>query len=94
MYIYHAHTQFAGDRNWALTQVVATTGSPAAVEPAVRATIAAIDPQLVVYHPAPLTDVIGRGTAQRVFVLRLLTASPRSRSAWRRLGCSACSPTG
>jgi len=73
-YIYHAHTQFAGDRNWALSQVVATIGSPAAVESAVRGTIAAIDPQLVVYHPAPLTDVIGRGTAQRVFVLRLLTS--------------------
>jgi putative ABC transport system permease protein len=73
-YIYHAHTQFAADRNWELSQVVATTGSPTAIVSAVRGTIAAIDPQLVVYRPAPLTDVIGRGTAQRVFVLRLLTS--------------------
>jgi predicted permease len=73
-YIYHAHTQFASDRNWALTQVVAATGSPESIESAVRRAIAAIDPQLVVYRPAPLADVIGRGSAQRVFILRLLAS--------------------
>jgi len=73
-YIYHAHTQYAGDRNWALSQVVATTGSPESVVSAVRGAIASLDPQLVFYHPAPLADVIGRGTAQRVFILRLLTS--------------------
>jgi putative ABC transport system permease protein len=73
-YIYHAHTQYAGDRNWALSQVVATTGSPESMEAAVRGAIATVDPQLVFYHPAPLADVIGRGTAQRVFILRLLTS--------------------
>ena len=74
LYVYHWHVQFAGDRNWALTQVVATTVPPESVEPAVRSAIAEIDPQLVVYHPAPLADVIGRGSAQRVFVLRLLAS--------------------
>jgi ABC-type antimicrobial peptide transport system permease subunit len=74
MYIYHAHRQFASDRNWALSQVVATSGPPESIESAVRAAIATIDPLLVFYHPAPLTDVIGRGTAQRVFILRLLTS--------------------
>jgi len=47
---------------------------PTAIVSAVRGAVAAIDPQLVVYRPAPLTDVIGLGTAQRVFVLRLLTS--------------------
>ena len=28
MVVYHAHRQFAGNRNWALTQVVATERSP------------------------------------------------------------------
>jgi ABC-type antimicrobial peptide transport system permease subunit len=74
MYIYHAHTQYAGDRNWALSQVVATTRSPESLVSAVRGAIAAIDPQLVMYHPASLADAIGRGTAQRVFILRLLTS--------------------
>ena len=74
LYVYHPHTQFAGDRNWALSQVVATSGAPESIEAAVRNAIAAIDPQLVVYHPASLADVIGRGAAERVFVLRLLTS--------------------
>lgn len=74
LYVYHWHVQFAGDRNWALTQVVATTTPPESVMPAVRSAIAEVDPQLVVYHPASLADVIGRGSAQRVFVLRLLTS--------------------
>ena len=74
LYVYHSHAQFAGDRNWALTQVVATTIPPESIEPAVRSAIAEIDPQLAVYRPAPLADVIGRGSAQRVFVLRLLTS--------------------
>ena len=29
LYVYHPHTQFAGDRNWALAQVISTTGAPA-----------------------------------------------------------------
>jgi len=71
-YIYHAHRQFAGDRNWSLTQVVRTTGSMDAVQTEARRAIAALDPQLVMYKPVALTDAIGRGEAQRVFTLRLL----------------------
>jgi hypothetical protein len=73
-YVYYPHAQFAGDRNWALTQVVRTTGSVAALVPAVRRAIAALDPQLVVYDPMPLGDAIGRGEAQRTFTLRLLAS--------------------
>jgi predicted lysophospholipase L1 biosynthesis ABC-type transport system permease subunit len=70
--VYHAHAQFAGDRNWALTQVVSTTTHPEQLEPTIRRAIAALDPQLVMYHPMTLDDAIGRGSAQRLFILRVL----------------------
>jgi len=73
-YVYHAHVQFAGDRNWALAQVVATTKAPESIESGVRRVLASIDPQLVMHHPAPLDETIGRGEAQRVFTLRLLAS--------------------
>jgi predicted lysophospholipase L1 biosynthesis ABC-type transport system permease subunit len=85
-YVYHAHTQFAGDRNWALTQVVRTTGSPAALLPTVRRVVASLDPQLVVYDPTPLGDAIGRGEAQRAFTVRLLTTFALSALALSALG--------
>ncbi len=73
-YVYHAHTQFAGDRNWALTQVVRTTGSLDALLPAARRVVASLDPELVVHDPVPLADAIGRGEAQRRFTLQLLAS--------------------
>lgn len=72
LYVYHAHTQFAGDRNWTLDQVIATSGSAAGVEAAVRRTLAALDPQLVMFQPTTLDQAIGRGAAQRLFTLRIL----------------------
>jgi predicted permease len=72
-YVYHPHRQFAGDRNWSLFQVVRTTGSLDQLQGEVRRVIASLDPQLVMYKPTPLTEAIGRGEAQRVFTLRLLT---------------------
>jgi predicted permease len=72
-YVYHPHRQFAADRNWALTQVVRTNGSLEELQGSVRRAIATLDPQLVVFKPMALTDAIGRGEAQRVFTLRLLT---------------------
>jgi putative ABC transport system permease protein len=73
-YVYHAHRQFAGDRNWSLAQVVSVGGGRAAPQEAIRHTLAGMDPQLVMYRPAMLDDVIGRGAAQRVFTLRILMA--------------------
>jgi len=72
-YVYHAHRQFAGDRNWSLTQVVRATGSLDALQGDVRRELGSLDPQLVMYKPLALTEAIGRGEAQRVFTLRLLT---------------------
>ena len=61
--VYHAHRQFADNRNWALTQVVATELPPERILANVRAEIAALDPELVVHRAAPMTEVVGRGLA-------------------------------
>jgi ABC-type antimicrobial peptide transport system permease subunit len=77
MFVYHPHRQFAGDRNWTLTQVVALNeyaGVNGAIQRSVRSAIAAIDPLLVMYKPAMLDEAVGRGAAQRVFTLRILGA--------------------
>jgi predicted permease len=72
--VYHVHDQFSGDRNWALYEVVAVRGAMDPVTQAARRTLAAIDPALVLDQPASLDDVIGKGTAQRAFTLKVLMA--------------------
>jgi predicted permease len=72
--VYHAHRQFAVNRNWLLTQVVATELPAASILPAVQAAVAALDPELVVYRPAPLDDVVGRGVGRERFALALMAA--------------------
>jgi hypothetical protein len=71
---YQAHRQFADNRNWALTQAVATNLPPEQILPAVRAQVAALDPQLVVHRAAPLAEVLGRGVARDRFALVLMGA--------------------
>ena len=71
-YVYHPHRQFAGDRNWALTQLVLTDGPALDFLPQARRILASLDPRLVVDQPMALGDAIGRGTAQRVFTMRIL----------------------
>ncbi len=70
--VYHVHDQFSGDRNWALYEVVSVRGSMDAVTQAARRTLAGIDPALVMDQPASLDDMIGEGTAQRAFTLKVL----------------------
>ena len=72
--VYSAHRQYAGNRNWALTQVVATDDPPERILPAVRAVVAAIDPELVVYRAAAMTEVVGRGASRERFALVLMGA--------------------
>lgn len=72
MAIYHAHRQFAGNRNWALTQVVATERPPEQMLSAVREAVARLDPELVVYRPLTMADVVGRGTSRERFALVLM----------------------
>lgn len=73
-YVYHPHSQFAGDRNWALEQVIRYRGEVAPVEVAVRHALANDDPRLVMYRPMRLDQAIGQGAAQRLFTLQLLVA--------------------
>ncbi|MEP6690899.1 MAG: ABC transporter permease [Gemmatimonadaceae bacterium] len=73
-YTYHAHTQFAGDRNWALTQLVRASGALEPLRAEARRTLASLDPQLVMFKPTTLAEAIGRGEAQRVFTLRILAS--------------------
>jgi hypothetical protein len=72
--VYHAHRQFADNRNWALTQVVAGALPPEQILAAVRERVAALDPQLVVYHGAPMADVVGRGVSRERFAFALMGA--------------------
>jgi putative ABC transport system permease protein len=74
VYVYHAHAQFAGNRNWPLTQVVRVNGSLERAQSEARRVLASLDPQLVMYRPMSLADAIGRGQAQRAFTLRLLVS--------------------
>lgn len=74
-YVYHSHSQFAGDRNWALTQVVALDADPSSSLLAdARRELSLIDPSLVVYEPKMLDDVIGAGVAQERFALMLVAS--------------------
>lgn len=73
-FVYHAHRQYAGERNWPLTQVIRTSGSLSSLRSDARRTLAVLDPLLVMYHPMPLEDAILRGEAQRTFTLRILAA--------------------
>ncbi|HEY4320865.1 MAG TPA: ABC transporter permease [Gemmatimonadales bacterium] len=72
--MYRPHDQFAGDRNWSLFQAVATRGPADAMLPAIHRLLAEIDPQLVMDQTATMTNIIGRGTAQRAFALEVLLA--------------------
>ena len=68
--VYHAHRQFAGNRNWALHTSSRPSLPPERILAAVRAAVAALDPELVVYRAAPMTDVVGRGVQPRAIRAR------------------------
>ncbi len=73
-YVYHSHSQFASDRNWALTEVVRFDGDRPSLISDARRELSQIDPALVLYEPRMLDDVIGGGVAQERFALRLVAA--------------------
>ncbi|HZI42513.1 MAG TPA: ADOP family duplicated permease, partial [Gemmatimonadaceae bacterium] len=73
-YVYHAHRQFAGDRDWSLTQTVRATANAQLLQADIRRVVATLDPQLVVFKPMMLADAVGRGEAQRLFTLRMLAS--------------------
>jgi predicted permease len=71
--VYHAHRQFT-DRNWMLTQVVATALPPEHLVEPVRQALAAIDPELAMHRAAPMTSVVDRGASRERFALVLMGA--------------------
>src|SRR5262249_1940391 len=73
-YVYHSHTQFAGDRNWALVQTVAFDGARSSLVDDVRRELSRLDPALVLYQPNMLADVIAGGVAQERFALWLVAS--------------------
>jgi putative ABC transport system permease protein len=72
--VYHAHHQFADNRNWSMRQLVAVDGTVPGLMDAVRHALATIDPALVLHRPAPFDSVIRRDTATDRFVTLLLAA--------------------
>lgn len=74
MAVYQAHRQFAGNRNWALVQVVASDRATPDVLAAVRSEVAALDAELVVHRPTTMDDVLGRGAGRERFALVLMGA--------------------
>jgi putative ABC transport system permease protein len=72
--LYHAHRQFAGNRNWALIQIVRTERDPRTLLPALRNELAALDAELVLHQPATLESLLGRGVAQQRFTTWLMTS--------------------
>ncbi len=73
-YVYHSHSQFASDRNWALTEVVKFDGDRPSLVSDARRELSRIDPALVLYEPQMLDDVIGGDVAQERFALQLVAA--------------------
>ncbi len=74
MTVYRTHRQFAGNRNWALTQVVATERATEDLLSAVRRELSRLDPELVVHRPATMEDVVASGTSKERFALVLMAA--------------------
>jgi predicted permease len=74
MAVYRPHRQFANDRNWALTQVIATDRSTEELLDAVRREVARLDPELVVHRPATMAEIVERGAGRERFALALMGA--------------------
>jgi predicted permease len=69
---YIPHAQFADDRNWALIQTVKAHSDLGALREEIRGEIRALDADLVLYRPRPLTQVEGTSRAQDRFATVLM----------------------
>jgi predicted permease len=70
--VYLRHAQYADDRNWALTYVVKTTGSPDQIASAARRELAQVDRALVIYRPRTMDGLLARHLARERFTLVLM----------------------
>jgi predicted permease len=71
---YVPHAQFADDRNWALIQTVKARGDLRTLRDRIRDEVRALDPDLVLYRPRPLTEIVGTSRAQDRFATILMGA--------------------
>lgn len=71
--LYHAHAQFAYNRNWPLFQAIEMSQPVAGVIESARAELAELDPNLVLVEPERLTAVLGRETARETFTSLLVS---------------------
>jgi predicted permease len=72
--VYLPHAHYADNRNWALVQAVRAAGDHAALQERIRQELDAIDPNLVLYRPMPLTAVLAARRAQDRFATALMSA--------------------
>ncbi len=70
--VYIPHSEYGHNRNWALIQVISTNSRQDDLLAAVRSELSAIDSDLVVYHPRPMTTIMQRQVAQDRFALTLM----------------------
>ncbi len=72
--VYHSDLQFSQSWTRSLVQLVALEAGARGVFETIVREVAALDPDLVVYRPRPLMEVIGLDTARERFAARLVTA--------------------
>jgi predicted permease len=70
--VYLPHAQFGDDRNWAMTQVVATSMPGRDLVAIARRELAAIDPNLVVHRARSMREVTASAIAREQFAFGLL----------------------
>jgi predicted permease len=71
---YIPHPQFADNRNWALIQTVSFQGSAANVQRAIREELRAMDPNLVLFRPRTMDQLLGASLGSQRFSLVLMGA--------------------
>ncbi|MGH7575344.1 MAG: FtsX-like permease family protein [Longimicrobiales bacterium] len=71
--VYHANSNLVYPRT-RLAYVVAAELPPERILPAVREEVAALDPELVVYNAALMSEIVGQGVSSERFVLVLMGA--------------------
>jgi predicted permease len=71
---YVPHAQFADNRNWSLAQTVKVRGDLAEARERIRAELARIDGQLVLYRPRPFAGLVSSARAENRFATLLMGA--------------------